>query len=277
MVRPKRQKVRLIRKQDIKVSKMPFLRLKPIGKFLIVLVIVGGIGAFLIRVKDMLVDSEQFVVKGIEIKLYDEKGFLRNISVDEDVGREIIGTNIFFVDLEGLKERMQSAHPEFKEVILRRFLPNKLIARAHLRKAIGQVRSDRYYPIDEEGIVLPDIKNFPEPDLPIITGLGINLAKNQMAGFTGFEKERIGKALALMREIKGIKELSSYKLKVIDATDPGNLTFFFDIFNVEIKIGSSDFNNRLKMLATVIDQLGEDINKFKYIDLRFEDPIVGPG
>ena len=45
---------------------------------------------------------------------------------------------------------------------------------------------------------------------------------------------------------------------------------------MEIKIGKSDFRERLKVLSTVFEQLGSDIDKFNYIDLRFEDPIIGP-
>jgi len=29
-------------------------------------------------------------------------------------------------------------------------------------------------------------------------------------------------------------------------------------------------------LATVLGQLGSDADNFRYIDLRFEDPIIGP-
>ena len=70
--------------------------------------------------------------------------------------------------------------------------------------------------------------------------------------------------------------MAAYILKVVDIADPGNLSFFFDDVNIEIKIGNEDFRNRLDVLVTVLEQISMDIDKFKYIDLRFEDPIIGP-
>ena len=72
------------------------------------------------------------------------------------------------------------------------------------------------------------------------------------------------------------KKLSKFKLKNIDVTDIRNISFYFDAENVEIKIGDNEFNKRLDALGTVLEQLGQDIGRVKYIDLRFEDPIVGP-
>ena len=180
------------------------------------------------------------------------------------------------MDLNDLKQRIEVSHPEFKDIVVRRLLPNKLIAEANLRRAIAQLRSDRYYFVDEEGVLLPEVVNFPDPDLPIITGIGVNLARLQTSKFSDFEKQKLDKALGLITEMNAIEQLQERKLKSVDITDPGNLSFFLAEANVEIKIGNADFSNRLSTLVTLLDQLGSEIGSFKYIDLRFEDPIVGP-
>lgn len=275
MVKIKRQKVHS-RKKRISFSQRPSFRFKTIASFLIAVVVLAGIGIALIRLKYMFVDSGHFMIKGMDIKLYDESGSLRHLSLSEIGGEEIVGTNIFLTDLKALKEKIEIAHPEFKDIVIRRLLPNKLIVQGSLRKAIAQIRSDRYYLIDEEGILLPDVKNFPEPELPIIAGIGINLAKASTSKFSKFEKEKINKALGLIIEMSANEDLSGYRLKLVDITDPGNVSFFFESANVEIKIGNSDFSNRLTLLSTLLDQIGPDIDKFKYIDLRFEDPILSP-
>jgi len=201
---------------------------------------------------------------------------LKEISLSEIGGEEIKDTNIFLVDLNTLKEKLEASHSEYKDVVVRRLLPNKVIVQAGLRKAVAQIRSDRYYFVDRDGVLLPDVKNFPEANLPIIIGMGVNLARVQASRIKDFEKDNLGKALRLINEMQAIDELSGQTLKVVDITDPGNLTFSFEGTNVEIKIGNSDFRERLHVLTTLLDQLGPDINEFKYIDLRFEDPIVGP-
>lgn len=275
MVKLKKQKPRFRKKRFI-FSSRPANRLILVLKFLIAVAIVGAVGFGFVRLKDMSSDSGQFAINGIEVKLYDEKGYLRDLSLTSISNEDIIGANIFFMDLKDLKERIEAAHPEFKDITIRRLLPNRLIVKANLRKPIAQIRSDRYYFLDEEGVLLPDVKNFPDPGLPIIGGVGINLAKAQEAKFSDFEKEKIGKALGLIGEIHGIEGLRAYRLKIVDIADPGNLSFFFDDVNIEIKIGNEDFRNRLAVLVTVLEQISMDVDKFKYIDLRFEDPIVGP-
>lgn len=275
MVKLKKQKV-YIRKKRIIFPQRPMAYLKTIGRFLLLVMSLAIIGGGLVKIKYTFVDSDYFMLKALDVKLYDASGSLKGFSLNEIGGEKIAGTNIFFMDLNKLKERMELAHPEYKDIVVRRLLPNKVIMEANLRKAIAQIRSDRYYPVDAEGVLLPDVKNFPDATLPIITGIRANLAKIQSSSFSDFEKDKIDKVLGLIGEMHDIDELKAYRLKVLDITDPGNLTFSFEGTNVEIKIGNSDFRNRLMILTRVLDQVGSDIGKFKYIDLRFEDPIIGP-
>ncbi|MFC1624139.1 cell division protein FtsQ/DivIB [Candidatus Omnitrophota bacterium] len=276
MIKIKKQKVNLQKRKKIFSQKRP-VRLKVIIKFLIVVMLLSGIGVGLARLKYMFVDSEYFIIKGLDVKLYDEKsGVSRDLFIKEVASENTEGKNIFFVELDSLREGVENDHPEFKDIVIRRRLPNRLVVYANIREAIAQVRSDRYYPVDRDGILLPDVRNFPNPDLPIITGIGINLAKLSSSKFRKFETEKIDKALSLINEASANEDLKDIKLKVVDIIDPGNISFSFEAFNVEIKIGNADFSNRLRLLATVVKQLGDDINNFKYIDLRFDDPILGP-
>lgn len=275
MVKVKKQKVRPRKRESVFHGKQ-YVNLKAAIRFLIGLVVLSAIGLGLVRFKYMFVDSDHFLVHGVDVEIYDEDGALRNFSLRDLDNESVIDTNIFFVDLNAMKDRIEASHPEFKDIVIRRLLPNRLVVEGKLRKAVAQIRSDRYYPVDKNGVLLRDVVNFPSPDLPIVTGMGINLAKVSMPRFTEFKEQKLTNALALINEIADNDKLKAYRLKVVDITDPGNLTFSLETINVEIKIGNTDFKERLDVLATVIGQLGSDINNFKYIDLRFEDPIMGP-
>jgi len=278
MVKIKKQKVRFRKNKNIapKSPKKSRTQLKAVFRFFLIGLVVGGIGIGFVTFKYMFVDAGYFMIKSIEIKLYDEKETLQNISPDEVLDEEIVGTNIFFLNLNALKGRIEFLHPEFKDIVIRRLLPNKLIVHGKLRKSVAQIHSDRYYLVDDEGTILPNAKNFPEAELPIISGIGINLAKTPMSDFSKFQKDKLGKALELINETLINEELSEYKLKLIDVTDPGNVSFFLTSANIEIKIGNTDFRKRLEVLSTVLEQMNSDIDSFRYIDLRFEDPIIGP-
>lgn len=271
----KKQKVGIRRKMIVFPEKFSF-RFKTFIKFLIGGILLTVIGIALLRLKYMFIDSAYFMIKEVDMRLYDEFGIPRNFYIYEIVKEKVVDTNILFIDLGGLKEKIEAARPEFKDVVVRRILPDKLLIEGKLRKAIAQIRSDRYYLVDKELILLPDVKNFPDPNLPIITGIGINLAKVSPQKFSGFERNKLAMGLDLINKLQSIEGLSEYKIKMVDITDPGNLTFLLEGYSIEIKIGNTDFSERLRVLGTVLDQLGTDIDKFKYIDLRFEDPIVGP-
>lgn len=271
----KKQKVGIRRKMIVFPEKFSF-RFKTFIKFLIGGILLTVIGIALLRLKYMFIDSTYFMIKEVDMRLYDEFGIPRNFYIYEIVKEKVVDTNILFIDLGGLKEKIEAARPEFKDIIVRRILPDKLLIEGKLRKAIAQIRSDRYYLVDKELILLPDVKNFPDPNLPIITGIGINLAKVSPQKFSGFERNKLAMGLDLINKLQSIEGLSEYKIKMVDITDPGNLTFLLEGYSIEIKIGNTDFSERLRVLGTVLDQLGTDIDKFKYIDLRFEDPIVGP-
>lgn len=274
MVKVKRQKIRFKRKR-MTTARKPSSNIKAIAKFLFSVILLGMVGMGLVKLKSMFTDTNYFLVKSIDVKLHEEDGSLRSFSLGE-TGQGVIGKNIFFVDLAEFKNGIEKTRPEFKNIVIRRLLPDKLILEAELRKSVAQIRSDRYYLVDAEGVVLPDVKNFPAPDLPIIVGIGGNLAKVQSYEFSDFEKDKLDKVLGFIREIGSVEGLLGHKLKMLDITDPGNLSFYFEDMNVEIKIGNADFYNRLKILSTLLEQLGPDSARFKYIDLRFEDPIVGP-
>ena len=275
MVKIKKQKVRFRKRRMETPQKPRRSRLRSFVQFFFAALVVGGIGIALVSFKYMFLETGYFVVKAIDVKLQDV-GSTRSLSFTEVGDETVIGANIFFIDLKEFKKKVEVSHTEFKDVIVRRVLPNKLIIEAELRKPIAQIRSDRYYFVDKEGAMLPDVKNFPDPDLPIISGIGVNLAKVKPYNFTKLERDRIGKALAIIKGMRDIEGLQALKLKSVDVTDPGNLSFFLERSNVEIKIGNSDFKKRLGVLATLLEQVGSDVDSFRYIDLRFEDPIIGP-
>lgn len=243
-------------------------------KFIIMIVVLGLIGLGLERIKYMFVDSDYFNVKKIDIKYINESNAGDHTTTLENViNKKILGENIFSVDLAGLKEKIEMVHPEFKEVLIRRALPNRLLVRVKRRNPVMQVKSDRFYLVDAEGVVLPNPRPFADDDLPVVihSAASINTVKISRNNSQG-----LNKALLLVREAALNKKLTQYKIKTIDITDQRNISFFINMANIEIKIGDAEFGKRLDTLSALLGQLGEDIVRVKYIDLRFEDPIVGP-
>jgi cell division septal protein FtsQ len=235
---------------------------------------VAGIGVGVVGFQYMFADSDLFNIKGLDVRFYDEKNVLRRESFSDVEDKNVMGVNIFLVDLKGIKERIEASHPELKDVVVRRALPNRLIVQARRRMPVAQVYGDRLYFIDRDGIFLIDAKNTEGVDIPLISGIRVSPFKG-----SSVQTEKINKALSLIDALSQNKGLSRYRIKTIDIADSRNVSFFFnsaDAEKVEIKIGDAEFAKRLDVLSTVLEQLGQDIERVKYIDLRFEDPIIGP-
>ena len=80
MVKVKKQKVRIRKKKTGPSQKNPS-RFKATGKFIITVLLVGGIGMALVRFKYMFVDSKYFMIKGVEVRLFHEDGSFRSLSL----------------------------------------------------------------------------------------------------------------------------------------------------------------------------------------------------
>ena len=274
MVKIKKQKVHPHKKKK-EVQPRGKRNFKGVFKIIFWTVLVAGIGAGIVLFQYMFVDSNLFNVKGLDIRFYDEKNVLRRVDSGEIKDKDVLGANIFLVDLKNFKERIEADHPELRDIVVRRALPDRLIVQARQRLAVAQVYGDRMYSIDKDGVFLLYANSSAEENIPLISGIRVASPVRN----SSVQKEKISKALFLIDALTANKKLSKFQIKTIDIADSHNISFFLsakDAEKVEIKIGDSEFNKRLDVLATVLEQLGQDIGKVKYIDLRFEDPIVGP-
>lgn len=116
MVKIKRQRVSLFKKNR---RPAPIVRkgntgfsIKTAARFLSALIILSIIGFVFVRIKYMFVDSDYFIIKGVDAELYDWEGILHKTAFNELKGKDVIGKNIFFIDLNGLKEQIELEHPE---------------------------------------------------------------------------------------------------------------------------------------------------------------------
>jgi len=274
VVKIKKQKIQPHRKKK-ETEPRAKRNFKGVFKIILWTILVAVIGTGIVTFQYMFVDSDLFNVKGLDVRFYDDKNVLRREFSGGIEDKHVLGANIFLVDLNDLKKRIESDHPELRDIVIRRALPDRLIVQARQRMAVAQVYGDRLYFIDKDGVFLPYANNPAERNIPLISGIRVaGPARNSTV-----QKEKIRKALFLIDALSANKKLSKCQIKTVDIADSRNISFFLsakDAEKVEIKIGDGEFNKRLDVLATILEQLGQDIERVKYIDLRFEDPIVGP-
>ncbi len=183
------------------------------------------------------------------------------------------GENLITLDLVGVQQVIKRKHPEFKEVRVRRVLPNRIEVVLKRRTPIAQVVYSRYVQIDKDLVILPGSSPAPFKNLMIIEGAP--LPREGLAVGVTLRDGTTVRALKLGDIVKRSNILRKHVLTKIDIADPKNISIIVD-GDIEIKIGDSHFIERLKILDQTLKTVDLDRSKIRYIDLRFDDVVIGP-
>lgn len=182
------------------------------------------------------------------------------------------GENLIQLDLVNVQQVIKRSHPEFKEVKVRRVLPNAVEILLKRRTPVAQIAYSRYVQVDKDLVVLPGSAASPFRNLTVIEGAPLprgGLFVGATVSDSGTQK-----ALRLAETVKRSNILRKHTLTKIDIADPRNVTLIVD-GAIEIRIGNSHFVERLKILDQTLKSQELNPAKVRYIDLRFDDVVVG--
>ena len=182
------------------------------------------------------------------------------------------GKNIFAVDIKGLSRSLEASYPDAKDISVVRVLPDKLLIRLKFRQPVAIINDAKGYSVDEEAFVLSNIDARYLGKLPVISGVDI---RNQERKGVSARSKNLKAALALLREMKESKFFSEYSVVAIDAADIKDLSFSLKN-GLEVKIGYENFKERLKLLKNTIRDPRLAVDRVEYIDVRFENAVIGP-
>ena len=183
------------------------------------------------------------------------------------------GENLVTLDLVNVQQVVKSKHPEFKEVRVRRVLPDRVEVVLRRRTPVAQVAFSRFMQIDRDLVVLPGSALAPFRNLTVLEGAPT--PPGGMAVGAVLSDARTKKAVRLIEILRRSNLLKNHFLSKVDIRDPQNLSLFVDS-DLEIKMGNSHFMERLELLDRTLKTLPLDRSKIRYIDLRFDDVVIGP-
>lgn len=212
--------------------------------------------------------SPYFTVKKIIVS-----GDASKSGVDYNViSKMAVGKNIFRVNLSYVERHMMNNYCELRSLKIKRSFPNAITVAVLLRKPVAQLAHERYYPIDEECVVLSGVKDSIDKRLPVISGINVNLPK--CIG-KRIDSQSLRQALILFKFIKESGILKSHSLGEISAGSLKGISFVLD-GNMEVRIGYEDYMARLKNLKEILSDPKIWPSDIGYIDLRFGEPVIGP-
>ncbi len=183
------------------------------------------------------------------------------------------GENLINLDLVNVQQVIKRKHPEFKEVRVKRVLPNRVEVVLKRRTPSAQVDFGRFVQIDKDMVLLPGSSASPFKNLTVIEG--VKTPKPGLFVGVTVSDPNAKKAVKLSEILKSSDVLKGHSLNKIDVRDPNNVSLIVD-GDVEIRIGGGHFIERLKILDQTLKTVGLDRAKIKYIDLRFDDVVIGP-
>jgi cell division septal protein FtsQ len=183
------------------------------------------------------------------------------------------GENLILLDLVNVQQVIKRRHPEFKEVLVRRVLPNRIEVMLKRRTPVAQVAFSRFVQVDKDLVILPGSSAVPFRNLTVFEGAP--LPREGLAVGAALRDPVTKKALRLMEVVKRSNILRRHGLSKIDLGDPKNISLIVDS-DIEIRIGNNHFIERLKILDQTLKTLELDRSKIRYIDLRFDDVVIGP-
>lgn len=211
-----------------------------------------------------IVFSPLFQVQELEVR------WPEHLKRPSDHYRLVPAVSIFQVDLLRVSDALRGKYPAAEVDAVRRVLPNRLVATLRMRELLAQVRSDRfYYPVSEEGIIVGTGQAAPYPNLPILylDGLHGSLRIGNV-----FEDQVFWRALELLEAIRTQGGVGGHRVGSI-RSNRNELVLYLDS-GVEIRFAAERLSLGWQHLADLCMQKRQILQQARYIDLRFQDPVI---
>ncbi|HTL70739.1 MAG TPA: cell division protein FtsQ/DivIB [Candidatus Eisenbacteria bacterium] len=185
------------------------------------------------------------------------------------------GENLINLDLVNVQQVIKRRHPEFKEVRVRRVLPNRIEVVLKRRTPVAQVHfSSRYVQIDKDLVLLPGSAVAPFRNLTVIEGSPLPRPGLFVGATLADPGTHRAVTLLLSDALRSSSLFKKHVLTQIDIHDPKNVSLFVD-GDVEIRLGNAHFKERLEILEQTLQTMNLDRTKVQYVDLRFDDVFIG--
>jgi len=221
-------------------------------------------------IRAMILNVPYFMVKEIRIT----KGKLTAYNTDafkkHELLKKVKGESIFKVNIEKIAVVLKKEHPEFKTLKVNRIMPNIIGLELEVRVPLVMVKYNNYYPVDSDGVLLsPDTKV--DGTLPVI--IGLEFLKKPKVG-EKVESKQLKSVLQAYKILRSANVIKKYGIKGIEVSNIKNLVIYLGN-NLEVRIGEGKLADELKKLENVLKDSKVDKNNLRYVDLRFEDVVLG--
>lgn len=230
---------------------------------LLLLGILAGVGGWLWT---FLPRSDAFLITAVQV-------WPNNSPVSPP--ETLMGRNLWAVDVHRLAGQLHGQRPSLKEVQVVRVLPGTLRILVVEREPKAQVRVGRWYPVDGDGYVLPQGSEKPADELIALKGLDAAGTDKMKVGVVN-DGDRLQLALRVASTLQRAPALRGRRIATLDVSNPKQISFVLGE-NVEVRCGSeAELPRHLERLRAVFRTAVTEPEAVRYIDLRFNEPVISP-
>lgn len=238
------------------------------GAFLSVSVVSGLALVIAVQgITDDFLSSPLFVVREIQVVWLDQ-------GADRpDRFRLRPATSVFRIDLGALSRAFQRRYPTVEVQEIHRFLPNRLVAQMRPRQVIAQMKSGgRYFSVSDDGTIVSKGQPTPMPGLPLLVLEGQEQGGALQLGRSIADPD-FWRAAAVLTGWRRSKAVAGWAVKSVQVK--GADLFLLLETGPEIRFASDRFAEGWRRLAELMARRPDVLETAGYMDLRFEDPVIG--
>ncbi len=207
---------------------------------------------------------------------------IRDVVISESLGEvnvpelaKLKGQNIFLVDLEKVEQKVISRYPGIAGLeVLRRFPDEILVAGARRTAFAAALMDGKSVLLSRDGCFIGALGKEDGP-LAVIKGMRHQKVSSGIMLNDPFGLEAL-KAVELVYKDPA---LAALHLRGLDVSDPNKIVFTFglaeDPARFEVMVDKDNYALKLKTLSVMVARTELAVNEVKYIDLRFETPVIG--
>jgi len=202
---------------------------------------------------------------------------VKEVMVDRSIGfidmrmlKDLKGTNIFKVDINKIDRQISQQYPYISQLRIVRQLPDSILVLAKKRNPLMQIYfKGKYLLVDTEGVAL--YYYLKPAALPQVYGIPLERDRAFLGGH--IRGQELSKIVEILNVFRSSSYLSRWRIHSVEA---GNLSKI-DLLvgeNMHVILDQDDTQDKIGLLQMLISANKIDLNKVKYIDLRFKEPVI---
>jgi cell division septal protein FtsQ len=190
------------------------------------------------------------------------------------ITQPLIGENLLAIDIRQLSEDLKRQQPSLKDVQVIRQLPNTLRIVPVQRTPVAQLQLERWYPVDDQGFIVPEAS--PEPHERLVRLVGIDRKSGTVRAGQENSDEKLQLALRVLKTVRRAPISVSRRVVEVNVVDPQQIRFLMDS-DTEVRCGTeAELDAHLQRLKGALQAIARQSMDVQYIDVRFHEPVVHP-